>query len=357
MEELERDLDGWREAIDRLDRQIVALLEERAEVARQIGKLKAARGEPVYVPAREQAVLDCVVAVSRGVLRPEHLRAIYTEILSACRAVQQPLRVAYFGQFGSFTHQAALARFGSAAEFVPARSMADVFLLTEKGHTDFGVVPVENSTAGAVIDALDSFVESSLKICAEVTLPITHHLLSHSPLDKIKRVYSIGQALAQCRRWLAENLPHADFIEVGSTTEGAERASREHDAAAVASELAARHFGVPVQQAQIQDFSSNVTRFLVIGKQMSARTGRDKTGLIFGVHDRPGALRDALDAFARRGINLTRIESRPSKRKPWEYLFFADLVGHPEEPAVAEALAELEQQCTFVKVLGAWPME
>ncbi|MER3403907.1 MAG: prephenate dehydratase, partial [Chloroflexota bacterium] len=182
-----------------------------------------------------------------------------------------------FGQFGSFTHQAALARFGSAAEFVPARSMADVFLLTEKGHTDFGVVPVENSTAGAVIDALDSFVESSLKICAEVTLPITHHLLSHSPLDKIKRVYSIGQALAQ-------NLPHADFIEVGSTTEGAERASREHDAAAVASELAARHFGVPVQQAQIQDFSSNVTRFLVIGKQMSARTGRDKTGLIFGVH-------------------------------------------------------------------------
>lgn len=350
-------IDALRRQIDEVDEELVALLNRRAALAAQVGRVKAGGGPAaVYRPEREAQVYEHVLAANAGPLPGSALRAIYGEIVSACRAVERQIRVGYLGPVGTFTHEAALRRFGSSATLVPCRTIEDVFQATEKGHVDYGVVGVENSTAGAVTSTLDVFLDSNLQICAEIELPIAHNLLSRGELGQIRRVYAHPQALGQCRRWLSANLPDAEQVEVASNALGAQMAESP-DTAAIGPEVAGRLYGLSVVAAHIEDASTNVTRFLVIGPTMSPRTGRDKTSVVFAVKNRPGALRDALEVFAQRGIDLTRIESRPSRQRLWEYVFFADLTGHPDDEPVAEALAELDRGALFVRVLGAWPRE
>lgn len=350
------DIDTLRQQIDEVDGQLVELLSRRARLAIEIGRLKGDGSEEIYRPDREARVYDHVLSANPGPLPGEALRAVYREVLSACRAVQRELRVGYLGPAGTFHEEAALRRFGSSATLVAYGTIEDVFLETQRGNVDYGVVGVENSTAGAVTSTLDLFLDSNLQICAEIELPIAHSLLGRGELSQVKRVYSHPQALAQCRRWLGNHLPNAEQIEVASTALAAQMAETV-ESAAIGTETAGRMYGLSAIARGIQDASTNVTRFLVIGATRSPRTGRDKTGIVFSVRNRPGALRDALEPFAQRGIDLTRIESRPSRRRLWEYVFFVDLLGHPEDEDVAVALRELDEQSSFVKVLGSWPVE
>jgi len=356
MKETIETIDSLRKQIDQLDREIVERLQQRADLAIRIGVQKGTNA--IYVPEREHQVLENVVQAGQsGPLRAEDLRAIYREVLSACRALERPTRVAYLGPEHTFTHQAATTQFGQAATFLPARSVDEVFLQVEKGNADYGVVPMENSTEGGVTPTLDSFVrylDTSIRICAEIALPVSHHLVSPSPLEAIKVVYSHPQALAQCRRWLSEHVPHAETQEVVSTAAAVARVKQEPGAAAIGSELAAAAEGVPVVARNIQDQVDNVTRFVVLGKRLPEPTGNDRTALLFSVVDRPGALYHALGIFAKHSINLTFILSRPSRRRSWDYYFFVDLEGHPAVEPVAIALEELQRECALVKVLGAW---
>jgi chorismate mutase/prephenate dehydratase len=347
--------------IDSIDRQLIALLNRRAEASVQVARIKRNGDVATYVPSREQEVFNNVLSANAGPLTEEHVRAIWGEILSSSRALQRPLRLAYLGPEGTFTQwaaeSAARLRFGSFVEYLPCRTIADVFNVTERGQTDYGVVPVENSTEGSVGQTLDLFIDTSLKICSEILLPITQHLLGRGPLSAIRRVYSKDQAIAQCRGWLATNLPDAELVETSSTTVAAERAAAEEGAASIGSEDSAAKYGLKVLARAIQDQAHNTTRFLLIGEKIGQPSGRDKTSILFSVRDRVGALHDVLAVFARRGINLTRIESRPSRRQPWEYVFFVDFAGHPEEPNAAAALEEMREACTTIKVLGAFPAE
>lgn len=346
-----------RREIDDLDEALVELLNRRMAISRRVGELKPATGQAVYQPDREAAVLEHVLSIGdAGLLGSRALRAIYGEILSASRALQRPSRVGFLGPEGTFTHEAALRLFGSSAEYVPCATIEDIFLETEKGNVDHGVVGVENSTAGAVTPTLDLLVEANIQVCAELELPISHYLLGRGELADVRRVGSHPQGLAQCRRWLNQNLPDAERVEVTSTVAAA-RLAEDPATAAIAPAAAAKLYGLRVLAPRIEDSSANVTRFLVLGRERSRRTGLDKSALVFAVKNRPGALRDALEVFAKRGIDLTRIESRPSRRRLWDYVFFADLRGHPEDEVVREALGELEADAQFVKVLGAWPLD
>jgi chorismate mutase/prephenate dehydratase len=350
-----------RREIDAIDRQLIELLNRRAQASVEIARIKRNGDVSTYVPSREQEVLRNVLAANRGPLTEAHVRAIYGEILSASRALQRPLRIAYLGPERTFTHlaaeTAARVRFGSFVEYLPARTVADVFRMTERGESDYGVVPVENSTEGSVGQTLDLFVDTPLKICAEILLRVTHHLIGRGPLSAVRRVYSHPQAIAQCRNWLAVNLPNVETVESSSTAAAAQHAATEEGVAAIGTEDAAGQYGLRVLARAIQDQANNTTRFLLIGERIGSPSGRDKTSVLFSVRDRVGALHDVLSYFAKRGINLTRIESRPSRRQPWEYIFFVDFVGHPEDPNAAAALAEMQEACTYVKVLGAWPVE
>ena len=346
------DLSDLRRRVDQLDEDIVRLLNERAQLSGEIGKLKD--GGPVYAPAREAEVYDRVVAASAGVLPAEALRRIYGEIVSSSRALQAPLRVAFLGPEATFSHQAALSHFGSATTLLPVPTIPDVFKETEVGRADYGVVPIENSTEGAVTFSLDSFVESDLKACAEFRLEIHQAVMSRVALSDVKVVYSHPQALAQCRGWLRTHLAAVPVVETASTVGAAEQASREANAAAIGPEVAAAVYGLNVLEPRAEDVAGNVTRFLVIGRHMGERTGRDRMGMLFSIKDRVGVLRDVLALFASAGINLTKIESRPSKRRVWDYLFFVDLDAHPEEPGMAQVLNDLQELTVFVKVLGAW---
>jgi chorismate mutase / prephenate dehydratase len=350
-----------REEIDSIDRELIALLNRRAAASVEVARIKRSGDVSTYVPSREQEVLNNVLGANEGPLTETHVRAIWSEILSASRHLQRPLRVAYFGPQGTYTHRAAEAaasvRFGSFVDYIPLRTVEDVFSATERGNADYGVVPVENSTEGSVGQTLDLFMDSPLKICAEILLRITHHLVGRGTLETVQKVYSHPQALAQCRRWLTTNLPAAELIESSSTSAAVRMASELDGVAAIGSEEAAIRYGVPVLARAIQDQAHNTTRFLLVGQRIGRPSGRDKTSILFSVRDRVGALHDVLSVFARRGINLTRIESRPSRRQPWEYVFFVDFTGHPEEPTAAAALEEMQDACTTVKVLGAWPVE
>ncbi|MBI2942476.1 MAG: prephenate dehydratase [Chloroflexi bacterium] len=349
-------IDDYRREIDEVDRQIVAHLSQRARLSIAIGRLKTVTDLQVYHPEREATVLANVEAANAGPLPNQALRSIYTEILSASRVLQRPVRVAYLGPIGTFSHEAAQRRFGSSADFVPCNTIADIFQETQKCTVDYGVVPVENSTGGAVANTLDLFLDSDLQICAEIGLSVSHQLLSHGELDEIVRVYSHPQAFAQCRRWLNDNLSRAQRIEVASTALAVQMATSP-DSAAIGSSAAATAYGVPVRVSRIEDLANNVTRFFVIGPRRSQRSGRDKTSIVFSIRDRTGALHDALSAFARHQVNLTRIESRPSRRRLWDYVFFVEMLGHPEDEPVAQSLEELAGECLFVRVLGAWPLD
>jgi chorismate mutase / prephenate dehydratase len=344
-----------RKAIDQLDAKIVQLLNERTKHALEIGAIKRKDGDEIYAPHREQAVLQCICKLNKGPIPNESLKAIYREIMSSALALEKGMTIAYLGPEATFTHQAAVRRFGASLRYAPQKTIADVFIEVGKGRADYGVVPVENSTEGVVSNTLDMFVDSELKIVAQIILPIQHCLVSRHPLGRIRKIFSHPQALAQCRAWVQNNLPNAEVVETSSTTRAAELAASEKSSGAIASALAAERYKLRIIEQDIQDNSGNATRFLVLGRQFGPPTGHDRTSLMLSVAHEVGTLHRALTAFSRYRLNMTRIESRPSKRKAWEYFFFIDCDGHVEDASVTKAIRELERQCNFVKVLGSYP--
>jgi chorismate mutase/prephenate dehydratase len=349
------DLGDWRSRINDIDNQILHLLHQRAEAALQIGDLKRRKDAPSYVPEREAEILRRL-SVDGGPLPPEAVVAVWREILSACRALEEPLTVAYLAPPATFTHQAARERFGEAVQYHPSRTIAEIFEDVERGRAQFGVVPIENSIDGAVNVSLDRLVQTDLIIAGELTLEIAQQLLSRAAdLKDVKRVLSHPQGLGQCRGWLAEHLPEVPQEETASTAGAAEIAANDPTVAAIASELAGRLYNVPVLRRRIEDNRQNTTRFLVIGRRACAPTGRDKTSIVFAMPNQPGALYRILEPFARTGLNLTKIESRPAKRMPWEFVMFVDFEGHRETPVVAGALSEAAERTVYLKVLGSYP--
>jgi len=350
------NLDDWRSRINNLDEEILNLLNRRGQVALQIGEFKRQQDLPYFVPERESEILERLVAGNPGPLGADAVRAIWREILSASLALEHPLPVAYLGPPATFTHQAAVRRFGSSAQFLPVRSIAEIFDEVERGRAQYGVVPIENSTEGAVNVALDRLIDADVVIVGEVTLDIAQQLLSRAPeLGQVKLVCSHPQALAQCRGWLTAHLPDARTEEMTSTTASAERAREDATVAAIASEMAAQLYGVPILRARIEDNPTNSTRFLVIGRRPAPPTGRDKTSILFSMKNEPGVLYSILAPFAQQRLNLTKIESRPTKRRPWEYVTFVDFEGHRDTEVVRAVLAEVEERCQLLKVLGSYP--
>ncbi|HUD47660.1 MAG TPA: prephenate dehydratase [Candidatus Baltobacteraceae bacterium] len=342
-----------RKAIDKLDAQIVKLLNERTRHVLQIGEMKIKAGEAIYAPHRERVILRRICKLNEGPIKDDSLRSIYREIMSSALSLEKSMTIAYLGPEATFTHQAAVQKFGSSLRYTAQKTIADIFTEVTRSRADYGVVPVENSTEGVVTHTLDMFVESNLKIVAQIILPIQYCLASAEPMEKIQRVYVHPQALGQCRLWIQRNLPKAEIQETSSNARSAELAGG--GSAAVTGLLAAEKYGLKVLERDIQDFTDNVTRFLVLGRQCGPATGRDRTSLMFSIADEVGALYRALSAFWRFKLNMNNIESRPSKRKAWEYFFFVDCDGHMTDPKVAKVIANLSEACNFVKVLGSYP--
>lgn len=351
-----------RREIDKLDVQILDLINRRAHLALEIGHLKTGpkpkddSPKPVYVPEREKAVFQRLIALNRGPLDKMAVRSIYREIISACRALEKPLRVAYYGPPATYTHIAAMQKFGGSTEFQPHRLIREVIQAVETGQADYGVVPVENSTAGVVESTLDVFSGTDVSVCSEIFVPIHHNLMSRvERVDDIERIYSHPQATAQCRQWLSVHIPHVEIVETTSTAQGATQAASEPSSATIASRAAADEYGLNILAENIEDNPRNRTRFLVVGMHKPDRTGHDKTSLMFSVKHEAGALYTALSAFQRHAINMTMIESRPTKQTPWEYVFFIDIQGYATDAPVVAALTELEECCLFVRILGSYP--
>ncbi|MBM3830898.1 MAG: prephenate dehydratase [Verrucomicrobia bacterium] len=344
-----------RKAIDALDAKLVALLNERTKHVLGIGEIKHKAGEEIYVPSRERQVFQRVAKKNTGPITDASLRAIYREIMSSALALEKSMTIAYLGPEATFTHQAAIQRFGSSLRYAAQKTIADVFNEVAKGRADYGVVPVENSTEGVVTHTLDMFVDSDLKIVSQIVLPISHCLVSKAQRDQIRKLYVHPQSLAQCRAWIHKNLAGAEIIETSSNARSAELATKDRTAAAIAGLLAAEKYGVPVLEHDIQDNAANATRFLVLGRKCSPPTGHDRTSLMFSIADEVGALHRALAPFRKFRLNMTKIESRPSKRRAWEYFFFVDCDGHANDAKVAKAIVQLGTQCSFVKVLGSYP--
>lgn len=355
------DLRPYREKIDSLDRQIVELLNQRLSLAAEIGKLKRSQGGQIYVAEREDAVLRKVSQLNQGPIKNEALQAIYREIMSAAIALEKPLLIAYLGPEATNSHIAAMRKFGASVDYHAMANIGDIFTAVEKGEADYAVIPIENSTEGSVRETLDNFVDSDLKVIAQIYTEITYAFISNSPLEKITKVYSKDQSLAQCRNWLARHVPHAQLIDAPSTARAVQIAKEEEGAAAVANEIAAQHYGVPVLARNIQDKADNTTRFFVLGKKPSGPVGnrRDMSSFLISLGDEAashsGALLKMLMPLGERGINLTKIESRPSKKRPWDYYFFIDVTGHFEDAEMKEALSELRRFCPLVKWLGSYP--
>jgi chorismate mutase/prephenate dehydratase len=349
-------LPALREAIDALDDELLRLLNERARLVQEVGTLKAQLKQPFYVPERERQILERLQQANGGPFPTEALRPVFSEIISACLSLEHPLRVAFLGPEATFTHMAARTRFGLSARYVPAATVAGVFTEVEKGVADLGVVPIENSTEGVVNSTLDVLIDSELCITAEIATTVSQCLLTRSgTLEGVQKVYSHPQALGQCRQWLSANLPNVAQIEVASTALAARLTRDDPVAAAVASELAGQLYDLKVARKKIEDEVRNVTRFLVIGRDPAPATGRDKTSILFSLKDAAGVLYKVLQPLADAGLNLSRIESRPSRKKLWDYVFFIDVDGHTGEPSVEAAIGALEARCEFVKVLGSYP--
>jgi chorismate mutase/prephenate dehydratase len=351
-------LKGLRATIDKLDLQILKLINERARVAAEIGKVKNEQSAEVFSPAREEEVLKNMLEANKGPLDDNTVRAVFREIMSGSRSLQKVLKVAYLGPEYSFSHLAAVERFGQAVDFLRVGSISAVFEEVNRSHAEFGVVPLENSTDGRVADTLDMFMRlPQLIISAEIRLRIHHCLMANCEQPDIRRVYSKPQALSQCRMWLSKNVPHASLHEVTSTAAAAELAQREPGAAAVASRQAAVKYGLRILFSDIEDVPNNETRFVVIGHQKTAKTGHDKTAVMFRVPHQPGSLVEALDVFKQSKINLTWIEPFPAKTPKPEYVFFIDFDGHHEDPKVTRVLKALQERCLEVHVLGSFPMD
>jgi len=345
-----------RKEIDELDDEIIELLARRAVLAKEIGLLKSMKGLPAHDPGREQAVLLAIEARNKGSLPNSALRSIFGEIISACRALQQPTRVSFLGPEATFTHLAAVEYFGRSCRLMPRDSIVDVFRDVQSGNADFGVVPVENSNEGTVGLTLDQLADGDLKICGEVLLRVSHALMSkNGDLEDVKQILSHPQALAQCFGWLARNLPGRPTVQMSSTAVAARRAAEEEGTAAVGNEMLARLYGLTVLARDIQDRSMNLTRFLVLGHEDCKPTAQDRTSVLFTLPHSPGALLKALNPFHQQGINICKIESRPSKDTPWEYIFFADLEGHASAPAMKAALLGLSECANRLKFLGSYP--
>ncbi len=354
----EKDLQHYRCEIDRIDDEILRLLNERSKNVIEIGRLKkqSDRDANLHTPAREAEIIERLTRRNPGPFPNEAIRPVYREIMSASLSLEGPQKVAYLGPRATFTHMACMQKFGSSAQYMPVTGIKDVFNEVERGRANFGVVPIENTTEGVVNHTLDMFIDSNLLIYGEILQEVSHHLLSKTGLiEDVKTIYSHPHAIAQCRNWLETNLPHVPVSEVASTARAAELCVDEPAAAAIASELAGQLYGLKVVRARIEDNMNNFTRFLILSQKPPERTGKDKTSLMLSVKDRVGALYDLLRPFASHGINMTKIESRPSRRKAWEYIFFVDIEGHVEEDRVKKALEEVKGRCLFMKILGSYP--
>lgn len=345
-----------RSRIDDIDDSILRLLNDRARVVLEVGRLKSGNNLDFHVPGRERQIYDRLLGQNPGPFPNDALKSVFREVISACLALESPMKVAFLGPKATFSHLATMQQFGLSAELVPQKSIPAVFEEVEKGKALYGVVPVENSTEGVVSHTLDMFVESGLQITAEIMFEVHHDLLSRTGrMEDIKKVYSHPQPIAQCRQWLENNLPGVPMVDVASTAVAAQIVSDDYNAAAIASELAGSLYDLKVVRSRIEDQVNNFTRFLVVARKGCERSGNDKTSVLFSVKDEPGILCRMLDPFAKRGINLSKIESRPFKKKAWEYIFFLDLFGHVTDPDVAAALDELKQCCQFIKILGSYP--
>ncbi len=351
------DIAKLRAEIDALDSTLLGLVNQRAALARRVGEAK--QGAPAYRPEREAEILRRMTAENPGPLPAERVTAVFREVISACRGMEQDIRAAYLGPQGTFSEQAVMKHFGRAVEAIPLASIDEVFRRAEAGDAEFAVVPVENSTEGAVGRTLDLLVSTPLKICAEIELRVHQNLMLKSgDMAGIKRVYSHAQSLAQCHAWLNQNLPNAERVQVVSNADAARRAAEEPGTAAIAGQMASEHFGLTILARSIEDDPNNTTRFLVLGKIGTLPTGRDRTSLVMTADNKPGAVHALLSPLAANRVSMSRIESRPSraaKSALWEYLFFIDIEGHRDDERIANALAELAEQAPFLKVLGSYP--
>ena len=350
-------LNDLRQKIDEIDDKVIKLLNDRTKVALDIGKLKHSKGEQIYSPSREHEVYTKIDRENNGPLPNDALKSIYREIMSAALSLEKLLKIAYLGPEASFTNLAALSKFGNSVEYVACSNIGDVFVEVEKGNADYGVVPIENSTEGSVNHSLDMFIDYDLKICSEILFEINHYLLSNSKLSSIKRVYSKPEVFGQCRGWLKANLPKVELIDTSSTTVAAQRVGQEEGAAAIASKLASVIYNVNIIAESIEDAPHNVTRFLVIGKGIPEPTGSDKTSIVCSIKDKVGALYDILHPIFDTNINMTKIESRPSKRKAWDYYFFIDIEGHINDESIKKTIARIEEHVRMLKVLGSYPKQ
>ena len=345
-----------RKKIDEIDDKMLELLNDRARIVIEVGNIKKTEKLDFHSPSREREILERLSAHNKGPFPQDTLKAVYHEILSSSLSLERPLKVSYLGPRATFTHQAGMQQFGFAAQYVPTESIREIFGEVERGRADFGVVPIENSTEGVVNYTLDMFIDSDLKIYAEILLEVSQNLMNKSGrIEDIKKIYTHPQVPGQCRQWLEKNLHGIPIMDAPSTARAAEMASQDTTIGAIASEMASMLYGLQVVARRIEDNPHNFTRFLVIALKSTGRTGRDKTSIMFSIKDKVGALYQMLAPFAEQGINLNRLDARPSGRKVWDYVFFLDMEGHIEDKKVADAIERLKQDCMFLKVLGSYP--
>lgn len=348
-------LEDLRKKIDALDEQLVELINQRAQIVVEVGKLKAAGAAPIYAPDREKAVLDKIARNNKGPLPDKTLAAVWREIMSGSFFLERPLRIAYLGPEGSFSHNAAILKFGQSVDYEALADIRAIFEEVSKGHSDFGIVPIENSAGGGVRESLDAFVETDVLICAEANMAIHHNLMANCPMSQIEKIYSQPEIFAQCRNWLAGAFKDAQLIPMASSSKAAQLAATEPNAAAIASAVAAEVYGLKILCQDIEDISNNITRFLIIAKEDAKPTGDDKTIILFSTAHKTGALVDVLSVFKKYHINMTNIGSRPNKKREWEYYFFVDFLGHKLDEHVKKALDEVKPHCLQLSVLGSFP--
>src|SRR5688572_27691902 len=348
-------LSALRVQIDAIDAQLVELINRRAQVVVEVGKLKQQHNTPIYSPDRERLIFEKIRQLNHGPLPHRALEAVYRELMSGSFALEKPLRIGFLGPGGSFSHAAAVLKFGQSVDYVPAADIATVFDSVARGHVVYGLAPAENSIHGGIDETLDAFMQSSARICAEVRIAVHQYLMSREPWEKVTTIYSKPEVFSQCRKWLSGVGKGRDLLPVASTSHAAQRAAGEPGAAAIGSQLAAEMYGLHVLFESIEDRSDNITRFFVIGREPARRSGDDKTAIMFITGHKPGALAEVLDVFRDTGINLTDIEKRPSQRNNWEYCFFIDAEGHVEDQPMKLAIEQAKQHCLQLTVLGSYP--
>jgi len=350
------ELDKYRDGIDRVDKEILKLLNERAGYAMKIGEIKKAQGKPLYVPSREMKIYQRLTEMNTGPFPSDALKSVYREIISASLALEEEQKIAFLGPEGTFTNLAAIKHFGLSAKMVPIRNIPDVFEEVTKDRADYGVIPIENSLEGVVNHTLDMFTSSDLRIVGEIFIGVSHHIMNRTGnISDIRTIYSHPHAFPQCRKWLAANMPDVALQEVESTARAALIAKEDETAAAIASEMAELVYGLRTVEGNIQDMANNYTRFLIVGSFDPQPTGNDKTSIVFTCDNESGSLYSVLESFAQDGINMTKIESRPSKTKAWEYFFYVDIDGHKDIDPVKSALENFRSKAAFLKVLGSYP--